>query len=216
MSIERARVPRFDLTGQRFGRLLVIRIGVPSEKSIRWICVCDCGAETLTTTSYLRSGVTKSCGCLKYASRNATHGMSKTPTYSSWLKMKERCLNPKTINYHRYGGRGITICPEWKYSFEQFFSDMGERPVGTSLERVKNGLGYSKENCIWLLNPLQSQNRRNNTWVLSPDGEELVVAEAARRYGIGQSTLSNRIRSGWPAKDLFLAPSNDNRKLRHL
>jgi hypothetical protein len=89
------------------------------------------------------------------------HGMFGSPTYRSWAAMKQRCLNPNRPGYKHYGGRGVTICKEWIDSFEAFFRDMGERPEGTSLERVKNERGYEPGNCVWMSKKLQNRNRRN-------------------------------------------------------
>lgn len=124
---------KMDIAGLAFGRLVAVR---PNEingiYSGKWHCRCSCGTEKLITVSSLRSGGTKSCGCLKenflvthgfHSRKNATKIQRKT--YAAWRNIKQRCFNPKDCNYHNYGARGITICDRWKNSFENFVSDMG-------------------------------------------------------------------------------------------
>lgn len=159
-----------DITGQRFGRLVVLRRDGYRCKQATWHCRCDCGAETSTQGSHLRSGHTLSCGCLGRehavaASRSSSwkhghgHGM-RSPTYRSWISMKTRCTNPSVPHYHYYGGRGIRVCERWE-KFENFLADMGLRPAGTSLDRYPNNSGnYEPGNCRWATPKEQAKNRR--------------------------------------------------------
>lgn len=124
---------------------------------------CSCGNEKILEKGNVNSGGTKSCGCLKknkMRKEKTTHGMSKTPTYKSWVQMKTRCLNKNYKEFFYYGGRGIKICERWM-SFENFLEDMGERPNGKTLDRIDNERGYSPENCKWSIPKEQSMNRRN-------------------------------------------------------
>lgn len=122
------------------------------------------------------------------------HGMCYTPTWSSWRSMRKRCLDPNTNVYKNYGGRGINICDRWSV-FANFLQDMGERPEGTTLDRIDNNGNYCPENCRWATLTEQCRNRRNNAWV-TLNGETLCVTEWAELLGVKVSTLKERIRRG--------------------
>lgn len=152
---------RLDLTGQRFTRLTAVRRSETKDHSgkLMWHCYCDCGKTIVTTVGSLRSGNTRSCGCLK-ANNNFRHGSSTTKTYNSWKAMLSRCTNPKSSRFKDYGGRGITVCERWLESFENFLEDMGEKPEGTTLDRIDPDGNYHKENCRWADATEQNYNRR--------------------------------------------------------
>lgn len=134
-----------------------------------------------------------------------THGMSGTPTHKSWTSMKSRCLNPNFPCYIDYGARGITVCEKWM-SFENFLSDMGIRPDGTTLDRIDNKKGYSPDNCRWATKIEQQRNTSLNR-IIEFNGERLTQAEWSERVGIKQSTISYRMRNGWtPLEALSLVP----------
>lgn len=153
-----------DITGKRFGRWVAVRY-IPGTRNPRttgkWEVVCDCGTVRTVRTSLLVKGASVSCGC--YArelakQRNFTHGMTNSPEFQSWVAMKKRCKYAKHPKYHRYGGRGVSICAAWE-SFEQFYADMGPRPQGTSLDRIDLNGNYEPSNCRWVKVQEQSQNR---------------------------------------------------------
>lgn len=204
--------PRFrDLTGLRYGRLVVIAfVGVSGPRRTLWLCQCDCGNQKTTTTRCLNSGYTQSCGCLlhdrlietktKHGHRGPFGHPSPSPTYRTWASMIQRCINQNTKTYPRYGGRGITVCDAWRSSFEAFLADMGERPVDTELDRIDNDLGYYADNCRWVSRRDQVNNR-SNTRLLTFKDETKPISRWAEEYGLTYFTLYGRLRSGWPVEE---------------
>ena len=162
--LEKTMSQLIDLTGRRFGRLVVQhRVGVKSP--VYWRCVCDCGGETTTQGGRLKNGNTVSCGCYareRTSQRSIKHGKHSTPEYKSWQQLKERCLNPNCKNRANYMDRGITIHPAWVESFEAFIADVGLRPDGyKSLDRINNDKGYEPGNVRWATPAMQARNRRS-------------------------------------------------------
>lgn len=194
--IEKAgrKLKGIDLTGMRFGRLLVLeRTNERSNTFVVYLCVCDCGKQKKATTGALRSGNTRSCGCLEIENRkrinsnfseaSRKHSGWGTATYSSWSRMKDRCSNHENKDY---GGRGIKICEEWINSFDAFLRDMGKRPYGHSIDRIDVNGDYCKENCRWSIPKVQCRNRTNNVYVLY-EGREITVAEFAEIHSMSWS-----------------------------
>lgn len=174
---EAANTP-LDLTGQRFGRLTVLRRTTRgTTRAYKWLCSCDCGSEVEVAGPTLKIGHTVSCGCAvidHISLLNRTHGLSNTRTYDIWSRMKQRCGNPNTVGWADYGGRGITVCLEWQESFETFLRDMGEAPKGLTIERKDNNLGYSKDNCKWATRKEQNMNKRpRKDLKILPDGRRV-------------------------------------------
>ena len=117
--------------------------------------------------------------------------------------MRARCLNPRHQSFARYGGRGIAVCERWLESFESFLADMGLRPHGADLDRIDNDAGYSPSNCRWATRKENSRNRRSRRVVDTPDGQ-MLLCEAAERYGLKAGTIARRIAAGWPVDRVFL------------
>lgn len=163
---EVAMPARLDINNQRFGRLVALQPNRRDQSGWWWLCICDCGKQTVVRGVVLRRGDTRSCGCAMYETKtkhghhrrhNGRHNPS--PTYKSWAGMLTRCRNSKQRGYHNYGGRGITVCKRW-LTFTNFLADMGERPLGTSLDRIDNDGNYEPNNCRWATTKEQSINKR--------------------------------------------------------
>lgn len=131
------------------------------------------------------------------------HAKRRTPTYKSWLKMRDRCNNPNHVHFDRYGGSGIAICERWD-SFANFLEDMGERPPGKSLDRIENARGYCKENCRWASCEEQQRNKRTNHLVTIA-GQTKCLGEWSEISGIPYQVLRYRVRQGW-TQDRLLGP----------
>lgn len=207
-----------DLTGQRFGRLVVIRKDhVARNHNIAWLCKCDCGNYHIATTANLHRGSVKSCGCwyrdyIKAGGNNrTTHGKSKTRLYKAWTQMKQRCYNQHKDGYEDYGGRGITVCEEWRNSFEAFYkwSIANGYTDKLSIDRINVNGNYEPSNCRWATNKEQSNNRRSNIHI-EYKGEVKTLKQWAEEKGICEKTLKHRIESGWDIEKAMETPPANN------
>ena len=182
------------MVGERFGRLTVVAELYKYGRGSIWKCACDCGGTVDVRGSDLRAGEKRSCGCAHHGYGRS--GKKRSPTYSCWAHMVQRCINPNDAEFKNYGARGITVCERWR-DFRGFLSDMGEKPSDRSLERVDNRNGYEPGNCVWATSQQQSRNTRRNVWV-ELEGEIMVLNDAAKKLRIAPTTLYMRIARGWP------------------
>jgi len=209
-----------DQTGRKFGRLTIISLHERSEKSTmhKWLCQCTCGKTVVTAIQNLRTGNTRSCGCLfteAVVKRNTKHGLmyDHKGAYRSWKDLRQRCNNPNNASYNSYGGRGIHIYPAWEKDFKAFYEYIGEPPNYTerwSIERIDNSKGYEPNNIKWALPKEQASNKRTNIWV-SHDGKELTIEQWADLLGISSTTIIKRRKDGKSVEDV-LKPRNPNYK----
>lgn len=197
-----------DRVGMRFGKLLVIaRSFDAGSDRTRWLCQCDCGVIKSVGGSSLTT--TRSCGCLKTGKTRGpkAHGCSRTPEYAAWLGMRSRCTNPASINYERYGGRGIKVCPEWFNDFLVFLRDMGPRPApGLTVDRINNDGDYEPSNCHWATPKQQARNQGGNK-VFTYKGKTQCLAAWAEEYGLKVATLVRRIHKGYSVEDALELPA---------
>ncbi len=200
--------------GDRFGRLVVTAYVGQSAS-----CLCDCGAMTDVRGDHLRSGETRSCGCLRRDVGRAvgamtTHGHARgggcSPEYSAWCAMVQRCTVVTTAGYENYGGRGIAVCDRWRESFEAFLADMGKRTSPRhSLDRINNDGNYEPGNCRWATAQEQRRNTRQNR-VVEFRGESMPLVAWAERIGIHPATLKTRL-DAWPVERALTTPRLRNR-----
>ena len=195
-----------DLTGKRFGRLTVLRRDterIAKKRYIYWVCRCDCGVIKSVESMKLKSGRTKSCGCLK---RERFYNMSHTEfsdfhnanhrIYKIWNSMNSRCFNQNHKSYKNYGGRGITVCIDWQgesgfFNFLNWSNENGYKE-GLSIDRVDVNGGYSPDNCRWITMKEQQYNKSSNR-MITYKGETRSFAEWCSILGFTVNTMRHRI-----------------------
>lgn len=196
-----------DLTGKRFGRLVVIkRMKNSKGGKAMWMCRCDCGNKTIVPTCNLNNGHSRSCGCMTAESaskRNRTHGDRHTRLYGIWTNMKTRCTNGNCNRSRYYHEKGISVCEEWelyenfkKWSLENGYND------SLTLDRIDNSKGYEPSNCRWVTYKQQERNKTNNH-VISYNGMSKTMVEWSEILGINYGTLRSRIYRGWSIQRAF-------------
>lgn len=190
-----------DITNQKFNRLTAIeRIYCSRQKKMAWNCLCECGGSIVATYTQLKSGNTKSCGCLnheKILERNTSHSESKTRLYKIWVGIRQRCNNPNKKSYVNYGGRGVKVCDDWDnyLNFKEWAISNGYEDDLT-IERIDPNGNYEPSNCTWIPKGDQSKNRRSCNF-LTFNGKTQTVSDWARELNINRTTINTRLRKGW-------------------
>lgn len=189
-----------DLKGQKYGRLTALKmVERNSSNKVQWLCKCDCGNLVKVTTGHLRSGHTKSCGCYNIESSistNISHGGKGTRLYNIWCDMKKRCNNPNSKHYDRYGGRGITVCPEW-IKFESFrdWSMNNGYADNLTIDRIDNDGNYEPSNCRWATRKVQNNNT-SKCHIITVDGISKNISQWAEYLGINRTQIDSAYKHG--------------------
>jgi hypothetical protein len=208
---------RINLIGQRFGKLIVIKFVFKKNGNVCWECLCNCGNTTIVNTSNLRRKHTLSCGCLRkkrLLESLTKHGMSHTRFWNIWRNMRQRCFDENTVNYNRYGGRGIKVCNRW-LKFKNFKDDMyksykehvkifGEKK--TQIDRKNYNKNYYKKNCRWV-NLFEQANNKKNNHFLTYNNQTLTISQWERKLGFNKDIVRFRInKSKWSVEKSLTTP----------
>lgn len=199
-----------DITGEKYGRLTAI---CPTDKRTKgggyiWHFKCECGTEKDIPSNSVRTGLIKSCGCVA-----KPHGMTNTRLFNIWVDMRQRCDNPNSTNYNIYGGKGISVCDEWK-DFKTFaeWSFKNGYDKNLSIDRIDGSKGYYPENCRWATNKQQARNQSRNC-LITYNGETHCIAEWSEILGISSVALRLRLtRYNYTIEDAFTKPLRKSRK----
>lgn len=193
---------RLDISGMRFGFLSAIEVSNRSKGITYWRCKCECGSTLNVRLGALRSGNTKSCGCIKIekikeavTKHGAKINRKPTPEYAVWSLMRDRCNNANNQSYKYYGGRGIVVAKEWD-EFCVFLQDMGERPDGSTIDRINPDGNYEPSNCRWATRKEQSRNR-SYCRTVEFEGIDRPLWDLAEEYKLTATSLRRRIDAGW-------------------
>ena len=191
-----------NLIGRRFERLTVISESERRGRTLMWHCRCDCAKEVAVSGNDLRSGNTKSCGCLR-VEMNTTHGVYDTRLYWIWHGMHRRCNDPKRRIYHRYGGRGIRVCAEWNDANKFYLWAIANGyQDGLQIDRIDNDGDYCPENCRWVTKKENANNTSQSVFI-EYEGQRRTIAEWARITGVPHSTIKGRLIAGKPPEEIF-------------
>ncbi|MDD5064951.1 MAG: hypothetical protein PHQ35_09390 [Phycisphaerae bacterium] len=195
------RVLKIDFTGRKFGRLTVIGREENKNSRVMWLCICDCGKNTIVDGRNLKTGTTKSCGCLSAelkTKRFRKHYGIDVRLHRIWCGMRQRCFNANSKDFKNYGGRGVTICEAWERfaSFREWALNNNYKENLTIERKNVNG-NYEPSNCEWITNLEQANNKRCNIFI-THNGETKTLAQWAEFLGVDGTVLKRRINNGYP------------------
>lgn len=204
-----------DISGQRFGNLIVLGLVGREARRTVWLCQCDCGRQSEVRKTHLTANHTTSCGCNQKRQQtkgfNRSHGLRSRPEYGLWADMKQRCTNPTRSDYERYGLRGISVCQSWLEDFAAFFKDMGPRPSPKhTIERIDNAKAYEPSNCRWATVTEQNNNKRSNR-IVEAFGKQQTCAQWAREIGMDYGQLLKRLERGISPEAALTAPKGSRK-----
>ena len=200
-----------EIVGKRYGKLVVLAIDTYKDKSNHkyLLCQCDCGNQKKIAMNHIRSGASRSCGCGVVEStikRNTTHNGTHSRLFNIWNGIKRRCFNRNDSRFKYYGGRGITLAPEWedfsafqKWSFAHGYSD------SLTIERIDVNGNYCPENCKWIPFEEQARNKTNNRRI-TINGETHLISEWCKAANVSTTQVYWRLRQGWNIQDALFKP----------
>jgi len=207
-----------DISGNRYGKLVVLNLAYTKSKNSYWLCKCDCGNEKIVIANSLKKGTTKSCGCLRIKSKKPVKTEIKKerkekkrhfrePLYYVWVNMRQRCNNKNSSAYNLYGGRGISIIQEWQDNYRAFkdWALSHGYAENLSIDRIDNNGNYCPENCRWATQKEQAINKRTNVYI-TYNGIKKTIAEWADEYKIHRSVLRGRLKNNWPIEKALTEP----------
>lgn len=199
-----------DISGAKFGKLVVLGYaGHNTSGRASWYCECECKRVVAVWALSLSNGNTSSCGCALSGNRlkhgHALSGKPRSATYYTWANMLTRCFNPKSEDYRNYGGRGITVCSEWRLDFRSFLGYMGDKPRGMTIERIDNDGNYQPGNVRWATKKEQANNTRSNRWITC-NGKTKNISQWAKDMNVDVALLHNRIHKGWSDERTVTTP----------
>lgn len=198
-----------DITGMRFGNLTVVREVEKVNGKIKILTICTCGNERILIKQALTSGGAYACKECSFNNK-IKHHKCDSKEYKVWSQMIQRCSNPNSKNFDRYGGRGVSVCDRWRYSFAAFYDDMGDSN-GLTIERINSNGNYEPLNCKWATTKEQSRNKKSNI-NLTYNGVTKIFQDWCNEYNLHRNVLRRRLDLGWSMHDCLNVPVKRKKK----